>query len=529
MVKRKRGISRTTTWIIVAVVIIVVIVGGVFGYLATRPPSTTTTTTTPPTTITNSSGQVVFYTWWATTGKVALNHLIPAFESIYPNYKVIPSLVPGAGGTNAKFAILALIEAGKPPATFQTHMGPEMISYVEAAPQGIKSFVNITPIAEQMGLFQHAVPAVLEAGSFNGTILSMPVNVHRGSLLFVNWPLLKKYNLPFPYNFSTLVYDTEQLQAHGVSAWEIPGADSGWDQLNVWEDIFLSLAGPTMYNEITYGVLPMNSTVMHIINETNQYFLMFANTDYPGWQSITWTQGLTNLAQGKVAFQANGNWLTNYAYDFLNVTVVPATPQYLSMPNTTIVETPFPGTQNYYAIVIDSVGIPVGPSEQAGITLAKYWASWEGQQMWTKWKAVTFYNNVTTDYFNTPAQWADYQALLSTPTHDFVYQLSDGGLFDDVFGQLTSGMLAYQEAGAPGASAWLSTLNSSIHEEYQEWQAAAKLGLGFLGFPGHPFADYYPPWVKADSASSSSSSTWGGGYLILGALSIAVAEVLRIY
>ncbi|MFP3305883.1 MAG: hypothetical protein RXN93_00965 [Thermocladium sp.] len=44
---------------------------------------------------------LIFYTWWATTGKVALNHLIPAFENQY-HLNVTPTIVPGAGGTNAK-------------------------------------------------------------------------------------------------------------------------------------------------------------------------------------------------------------------------------------------------------------------------------------------------------------------------------------------------------------------------------------------------------------------------------------------
>ncbi|TRM80333.1 ABC transporter substrate-binding protein, partial [Sulfolobus sp. A20-N-F6] len=376
-------------------------------------------------------------TWWATEGKIALQHLVPAFQSA-TGLQMQPYIVPGAGGTNAKYAILALIEAGKPPAAFQVHFGPEMISYVEAAPNGVNSFVNVTPYAQQWGLFNNAVYEVLQAGAFNGTLLSIPVNVHRGALLYVNAQLLREYNLPFPYNLSTLIYDTVQLANHGIHPWIIPGGDGGWDQFNLWEDIFLSLAGPQLYDEMIYGTINLNNaTVQKLINETNYWFLNFTSYDYPGWQSMTWTQGLTLLVQGKVAFQANGNWLTNYAYDFLNTSAYPPLPQYINNTSITLIESPFPGTQNYYALVIDSIGIPVGPQEQQALQLAHFWSSYQGQEIWTKWKAVTYYKNAT-DYFNTPAQWYDYQQLIndSKNPQDFVYQLSDGGVFDDVFAQI---------------------------------------------------------------------------------------------
>jgi hypothetical protein len=45
-----------------------------------------------------------------------------------------------------------MIEARKPPASFQSHFVPELLSYVEIMPHGPADFVNFTPIAMQMGL-----------------------------------------------------------------------------------------------------------------------------------------------------------------------------------------------------------------------------------------------------------------------------------------------------------------------------------------------------------------------------------------
>ena len=508
----RSSISTTTLAIIIIVIVIVAVAGGVGYYVATRKPKTVTitapTTTTPITTIT-------FYTWWSTTGKVAMDNLFPVFESLY-HITVQPEIVPGGGGINAKFAILALVEAGKPPAAFQTHMGPEMASYVAAAPNGIKSFVNLTPIAIKEGVWTGAIEEVLLAGTLNNTMLSMPVNVHKMAVLYFNAKLLREYNLPPPVNFSDLVYDTVQLYKHGVYPWLVSGAEGGWAQLNLWEDIFLSLAvqqfGPAgaarVYNEMVYGTIDLsNATILKLINETNYWFLNFTSYDYPGWQSLSWSQGVTLMAEGKVAFMALGDFVTNYAYDFDNITTYPYIPPYSNWTNVTIYATSFPGTQDIYSINVDSVAVPAGfPTTQYGLLLVEFWASYQGQSIWTKWKATTFWANAT-DFFNTPEQWWNYQTLKSTPPDQFVYTLSDGGLFDDVWQKWISYLLTYQETGPSYTNIYLSDLASLMYEECQDWLAVGKMGLGYLGISGQPFAGYLPPWVIVPGYYFNSSYT----------------------
>jgi glucose/arabinose transport system substrate-binding protein len=531
-----RGLSSTQIAIIVAIVVIVIVIGAIAGIMLTRKPTptviTTTVTTTTSTTIPPTKIPVVFYNWLGSVNKDAFNSFIPYFEKLYPNYIFESQLVPGAGGTNAKYAILALIEAGKPPTTFQTHYGPEMISYVEVAPNGSYSFVNMTPIAEKMGLFKYVVPEVLEAGAYNGTLFSLPIDAGEGALLYINIKLLKQYDLPIPTNLTMLTYDTVQLAKHGVHPWIIPGGDAGWDQLNLWENIFLALGGPRLYNEFTYGVLPLNNvTVQKIINETNELFLNYSSYNYPGWQSYLWTQGIALLIQGDVAFQTNGDWVTDYAYDFLNTTIYPATEPYISWPNVTVVVEPFPGTQNDFALVVDSIAVPRSPYQNAGLTLAETWASYMGQELWTKWKMIGYYIN-DTNFYVTPAQWYNYERLLNisrSAPQNFVYQISDGGVFDNVFAELDSGILTLAEVGSPALSEWNSTLYSAMHEEEQQWLEAAKLGLGYMGFPGHPFANYYPPWVTDPAAYGLKQTTKDYGNnsnVLLPAISIIVGFII---
>jgi len=38
--------------------------------------------------------------------------------------------------------------------------------------------------------------------------------------------------------------------------------------------------------------------------------------------------------------------------------------------------------------------------------------------------------------------------------------------------------------------------------------AAVKLGLGYMGYPGHPFANYLPPWVNSTTYHYQPYTPW---------------------
>ncbi|ADL19049.1 Sugar-binding periplasmic protein [Acidilobus saccharovorans 345-15] len=513
--------SSLSTAAIAAIVIVIVVVAAVGGYLAyvstrhhvttTTPTTTTTSVTTPITTTTTTTvTTITFYTWWATTGRVALDHLIPAFEAAYPQYTVQKEIIPGAGGTNARYAIMGMIIAGRPPDLFQSLLGANMLSYAEAAPQGVKAFLNLTPALKSMGFLNPSVVSlpIIEAAAYNGTTLNAPVSVHSGFVLYINMKVLRQYNLPLPTNMSTLIYDTVQLAEHGVTPWMVPGADGGYDQEQLWFAIFLSLGGPRLLDEVLYGTVNFSSpTFWSVFNETNRLFLNFTSYNYPAWRSMTWSQGIADVALGKAVFEVDVDSATNYLYDFDNITVYPATEPYISWPNVTVVAEPFPGTQDYFVVVSDAVAIPVSPYQEAALTFMKYWLSYSGQQAWTRWKAVTYYLNGT-DWYNTPQQWWMYQHLVNlsrTAPQNFV--IDPLSLFADTDETIYSGLLALQSTGPSYLQGWTSMFENAMHEECEEWLTGAKMGLGYLGLPGEPFGGYVPPWVNPSTFTFTSNYT----------------------
>lgn len=515
--KPPSGEKKNTMTIIIAVVVVVIVIAAAVVVIEMeRKPVTPTPSKT-----------VEFYTWWATTGKVALDKVAPAFHNA-TGLTVSPYVSPGAGGSNAIYAILSLMEAGKPPATFQTHFGPGMLSYAEATSAGAGAFVNMGPVAESMNLTNNSFPEVIEAGTFNGTMLSLPVDLHQGAQLYFNPNFLKAHHQPMPTNLTQLVSVTKNLTADHVTAWIIPGGDGGWDQLNVWEDIFLSVAGGTMYNQMMYGDISAAQmpTFLSDFNTTNSYYSLFQNDSYTGEQSLSWTQAIPYVTNGTVGFQVNGNWYTNYAYDYLTVNNYPAVAPYdnnitvsnytnshpvtANGKNISLMSSDFPGTSKYYVMITDSVAVPKGPNQANGLTFAKYFSSYTGNKIFAQWKATSYYKNLTADIYNTPAQYYSHQQAAATPASDWLYQLSDGGLFAGPLASAESAMTTFSETVSTAYSTASKTLDSAmvsmLSSEESDWMAANGMGLGYMGSPGHMFGGYLPTWANTTANRTASSS-----------------------
>ena len=166
---------------IIAALVVVAVVAYLLGTMSQTPPTPTTTAPpTSPTATTPSVKKITFYTWWAGLERFAIDAVIGNFTK-KTGIQVEKTAVPGGAGVNAKFAILALMQAGSPPAAFQVHCGPEMLSYIYVAPKGEASFVELSQVTKEIDMTTQAAD-VLSACSLNGKVYALPVNIHRAHL-----------------------------------------------------------------------------------------------------------------------------------------------------------------------------------------------------------------------------------------------------------------------------------------------------------------------------------------------------------
>ncbi|MET1101384.1 MAG: ABC transporter substrate-binding protein [Pyrodictiaceae archaeon] len=504
---RMHAISSTAVAVIIAVVVTAIVVGVAAYYLAISSapaaPATPTTqvvtktvtiaqTTTTPVTVTVTASptktttttpampkSITFYTWWAGLERFAIDALIGNFTKKY-GIEVKKTAVPGGAGVNAKFAILALIMAGKPPAAFQVHCGPEMISYFMAAPHKEKDFVDLTSVAKQIDITSTA-PG--QACMLAGRMYTIPVNLHRANLIFMNKHVLDKYGIKPPTTLDQLVQACKTLAAHGKPCMLQAGADL-FTVLHLWEQIFLSVAGPQKFIQFMYGTLSPDDPS---IKKATEIFLELSKTFPPNWMSLDWTSAVDALVKGQGAFHVDGDWVVGLVYNvYPNVVMCPIDN---IKPNCDIIVAPFPGTQGIYNMVIDAVAVPHGPEEKAGTLFAKFFASRDGQKIFNPLKgSIADYPDIPPDIYPTTIQKWEVKEYKESKYQ--VFSLTHGALFSDVWQKLLQGAVTL--AQTKNTAMWYDTVTKALKTERELWE---KSGL-YLGTPEKPFAGYLPPWAK---------------------------------
>ncbi len=499
----RHGISKAAAGIVIAVIVTAIVVGVVAYYAArmsvptttaapktvtvtktvavTKTTAVTKTATVSPTTTTTAGmpKKITFYTWWAGLERFAIDALIGNFTKKY-GIKVVKTAVPGGAGVNAKFAILALIMAGKPPAAFQVHCGPEIISYFMAAPHKEKDFVDLTDVAKEIGLIK-TPPA--HACMLAGHLYSLPVNLHRANLIFMNKHVLDKYGLKPPKTLDDLLNDCKVLSQHGVPCMIQAGADQ-FTVFHLWEQIFLAVAGPKKFVQFMYGLLSPDDPS---IKKASEIFVELSKTFPSNWMSLDWTSAVDALVKGKGAFHVDGDWVVGLIYNVYKNTKMCSIDNIT--PDCDIITAPFPGTQGIYDMVIDAIAVPVGPEEKAGVLFAKFFASEEGQKIFNPLKgSIADYPDIPPSIYPTVIQKWEVKQYRESKYQ--VFSLTHGALFSDVWKKLLGGAIVL--AQTKNLNLWYQTISSALATEKKEWESS---GL-FLGSYQEPFAGFLPPWAK---------------------------------
>ncbi len=477
--------SSSQRYALYAAIIIIIILIAALAYTLQRQPGAVETTTptapmettTPMETTPAKPGKISFYTWWAGLERFAIDALIESFTK-KTGIQVEKTAVPGGAGVNAKFAIIALIMAGKPPAAFQVHCGPEIISYFVAAPNGANDFVDLTSVANEIDISKTA-PG--QACMLSGKLYSLPVNLHRANLIFMNKHVLDQYGIKPPTTLDELLDASMRLKENGVPAMVQAGADQ-FTVLHLWEQIFLAVGGPEKFVKFMYGTLDPGDPAL---KEATDIFLQLVDTFPSNWASLDWTSAVDVVVKGNGAFHVDGDWAVGLIYNVYPDTVM--CPIDNITPDCDIIVAPFPGTSGIYNMVIDAVAVPKGPEEEPGVEFAKFFASREGQKVFNPLKgSIAVYPDIPVDIYPTNIQkWEVDQYKASTSQ---VFSLTHGALFSDVWQKLLQGAVVLAQTKAENL--WYQTLSEALASEKSQWEKSGYI----MGTPEAPFAGYRPPW-----------------------------------
>jgi glucose/mannose transport system substrate-binding protein len=249
--------------------------------------------------------KVEIFSWWTGDWEEAgLQAVFKVFRRNYPGITIINATVAGGGGINAKTVLQARMVGGNPPDSFQVHGGAELIeSYVKTG-----MMEPITGLLNEWGIRERFNRQILDLCSYNGEIYSIPVNVHRGNVLWYNRALLRKHHIKPPGSFAALQKACETLHKSGVTPIALGDRDK-WEATQLFETVLVMTLGPGKYNGLWTGKTSFADPGLRLSLERFKQLVKYVNRDHP---SLAWQGAIKKVYDGKAAFSVMGDWAEGY-------------------------------------------------------------------------------------------------------------------------------------------------------------------------------------------------------------------------
>lgn len=314
----------------------------------------------------SSSGgadQVEVFTWWASgSEKAGLDALVGVFNKDYPNVEFINASVAGGAGSNAKAALASRLEANDPPDTFQAHAGAELTDYIKAG-----QLQDLSGFYKDNGLTDIFPKDLLSRLTVDGAIYSVPSNIHRANVAWVNTKVLKSAGIDptkAPKDLDAWIDDLQKLKDSGVESPLALGTE--WTQLQLFENVLIADLGAEGYSGLWTGDTKWDSADVKTAIDHYGKLLGFVNSDFTG---LDWDAATQILIDGNAGYNIMGDW-AEAAFEQAGLKYGD---EYTTFPT--------PGTDGIFDFLADSFTLPVGAPHEAA---AKDWlttiSSKEGQK-----------------------------------------------------------------------------------------------------------------------------------------------------
>ena len=334
---------------------------------------------------TDGGNAVEIVHWWTAGGEAdAFNALLEGFQEAHPDVEVEPNPAPGGAGSAIDTVIQNRVLDGNPPSTFQIWPGQALTPYTD---EDLLEDIGDSVWDDEMR--DAYLDDVVDLARPEGTLVSVPINIHRLNNLFYNIEVVESAGVdPSDIDdpegllgvLETVASETDATpMAHQTQA--------PWSSLQLWENVFLGQQGVDDYRSLIEG--DAGSLEAEIRSSLE---LMVDYSDYypEDAGSISWDQGNGQLIDGEAAFIHQGDWAAGQ-YD--------ATDGFEFGEGWEMV--PFPGTDGVYHSVIDSFVFPTNnPSPEATETFLNYAGTVDAQERFNPVKgSIPPRTDVPTDEF----------------------------------------------------------------------------------------------------------------------------------
>ncbi|WP_017613494.1 ABC transporter substrate-binding protein [Nocardiopsis salina] len=306
--------------------------------------------------------EVEVFSWWTGGGEEAgLDALIERFEQDHPGVGFVNAAVAGGSGTNAQAVLEGRLQSQDPPDSFQGHAGAELQDYIEAG-----YLQPLDDFFDEQGL-QEAMPDQLtEQITYEGSVYSVPVNVHRSNVLWSNPGVLEEAGVEeTPETLDELIGALEAVEEETDAVPMAVGAQ--WTVDHLLESVLLGSLGTDAYKELWEPGADWDTPE---VTEALESFGQIMEHTQEESAAEDWQEASRRVSEGEAAFNIMGDWAAGY-FDEIGAT---AGEDYDWAPS--------PGTDGTYMWLSDSFTLPEGaPNEDVARSWLELVSSAEGQDL----------------------------------------------------------------------------------------------------------------------------------------------------
>ncbi|MGC4378444.1 ABC transporter substrate-binding protein [Fictibacillus sp. Mic-4] len=282
------------------------------------------------------------FSWWTGAGEEdGLKALIKLFKEKHPEVKVENAAVAGGAGTNAKAVLASRMQGNDPPATFQVHGGAELNDGWVAAGK----MKPLNELYKEEGWNDKFPKELIDLVSKDGNIYSVPVNIHRGNVLWYNKRIFKDNGLKAPKTFAEFFKVADQLKAKGITPLAL-GDKEPWTATQLFEDVLLGTLAPDDYKKLWTKEVSFDDPKVKEAVKTFKKMLGYINKDH---SSRNWQDASQLVGKGEAAMNIMGDWAKGYFVNDLKLKV-----------NKDFGWVTTPGTQHSFMVITDTFGLPKG-------------------------------------------------------------------------------------------------------------------------------------------------------------------------
>ena len=207
--------------------------------------------------------------------------------------------VAGGGGDQAKTVLQARITAGDPPAAMLI-LGQNILDWAGAGLLG-----NVDAVATA-GNWDAVLPqAVQDFTKVDGHYVSVPTNVHRTDMMWVNVAAFEKIGAAYPTTWAEFNALAPQFEAAGI----LPIAHGGqsWQEMYMFEAVALGIGGADFYRAALVDLddATLRGDTMVAVFDQMAALRGMIDENAPGRD---WNLASAMVINGEAAVQIMGDW-----------------------------------------------------------------------------------------------------------------------------------------------------------------------------------------------------------------------------